>query len=169
MAREFRAVRAPRMAKNWDGVTGARATLTTTQAALFGIGFSSTFARTLLRLRGQFLLSAIPNAAADDDVVGLGFGIVSTDAAVAGGTALPSPLGDPGWPWVWHGYFPLIDQAATAADDKAIGNFVRLIVDSKAMRKMRSNESLVMIGHLSEGEYASVSIAGGIRVLFGGP
>ena len=107
-------------------------------------------------------------AAADDDVVaGLGLGIVSSDAAVVGGALVPSPLADADWGgWIWHRYVPLL-ASAIGNDGTDIGVFDAIEVDSKAMRKIKVNETLVFIGAVDNVDMTSVVVTGGIRVLFG--
>ncbi len=163
-----RQVRSRPMLKTWTGVTmGETSILSTTQAALGGIGITVSSRSTLLRIRGNILVKATPDAIGDDAVAGLGIAIVSTDALVVGGTSLPGPLGDPDWPgWIWHQYVPLMAGSASLGGDD-IGSFVRVPVDSKAMRKMGPNESIAVIGHLSAVTYAAVVVNGGFRFLFG--
>ena len=164
MARKFD--RSRPMQKTWGGVTGTQDSLTATQALLWGTGFTVSSVSTLLRLRGSYIIKGTPDAVVDDVVVGIGIGIVSTDAAAVGGVSVPSPLGDPDWSWVWHQYVALA-AGQTALLGQDIGSVVRGEIDSKAMRKMKPNESLVIVGQLSTSDYASVIINGGLRVLFG--
>ena len=165
MARQFNRTRP--MQKSWLGANfGATSINATAQAVLGAFQFTVSSSSTLLRIRGNLLVKATPDAVADNTVVGLGMGIITTDAATIGGTSVPGPLGDPDWDWVWHQYVPLdAGQAALAGDD--IGTFVRVPIDSKAMRKMKTNESLVLIGHAANSNFGALVVSGGMRALFG--
>ena len=67
--------------------------------------------------------------------VALGIGIVSADAFAVGSTAMPGPITDPGWDWMYVNYFGAITGATTT--EVFEGNaFRNLVVDTKAMRKI---------------------------------
>ena len=154
------------MDKNWDGGFFGEEAVTTAQKVHGGIGFSVTGKATILRIRGNWLIKGTPDAVSDDMVIGLGIMIVSTDSATVGGTSVPSPLGDPGSPWLWHQYVPLM-AGQTALLGQDIGSMVRGEIDTKAMRKIGPNQSLVFISNENGGGYASVALSVGFRVLFG--
>jgi len=116
-------------------------------------------------LRGELLVSASPNAAGDGDVAAFGFIVVSEAAAAVGGTSVPGPILNPEADWIWHSYVPLRSLAATAADDTAIGCFSRVLIDSKAMRRVKKDQEVIFVTELSTGEFASVIVTGGIRAL----
>jgi len=149
--------------KEWGGGPFAITTLTTTQAVLATFSESGS-PSTILRIRGWVTVKGTPNATGDDDVVGLGIIIVELAAASAGGVSVPGPINDEGSPWIWHQYVPLqAGSAGLLGDD--IGSVVRVEIDSKAMRKMGINQRLILVGELTTGEYAFVSVNGGFRAL----
>ena len=151
-----------RPTRNWIGGPFALTSLTATQSILAQITVGE--AETIVRIRGFYLIKAIPDAATDDEVVGLGLIVVSDQAAAAGGTSVPGPIATIGVQWLWHNYVPLnAGQAALSGAD--LGSMVRGVIDSKAMRKMGPNDSLVLIGELSTGLYSAVEVNGGFRVL----
>jgi len=165
MAREFRGG-ARRMQKTWTGITFNETAVGTTQAIMGAISIAASTAQTVLRMRGVVLIKGTPDALADDDTVGLGIGIFSTDAVAVGGVSLPEPLGDANTDWLWHQYVPLLaGQAALLGQD--IGSIVRVEIDSKAMRRMKANQSLVLMAIRSPGNYAACVLNGGLRVLLG--
>jgi len=156
--------------KSWSGVFSAgQSGLTTTQAGLVSISIAENAPReTLLRSRGNVLLSATPDAATDSDMVGLGLIVVHSNAVAVGGTALPGPLNDMGADWLWHQFVPLNAGGDTALDDPSFGQYTRYIeIDSRAMRRVPPDHEVVLMGELSVGDFASVIFQAGIRLLFG--
>ncbi len=149
--------------KEWTGLNFGFVSLSATQAVVGSVVHDVM--ETVLRIRGNLLLVATANAAQDDDVAGLGFIVASDNAIAAGGASLPGPINDPDAPWLWHQYVPLGVVAVTAADDTAIGTFARVEIDSRAMRKATRNEGVVFMAELSTGEFASIQMTGGFRVL----
>ena len=88
-------------------------------------------------------LPAITAAFDGFSLVAAGIGIVSTDAAGIGATAMPSPLDDADWPgWVWYYSGAAIVQPSTGELANNPVASIRLPVDSKAMRKWGINETL---------------------------
>ncbi len=109
-----------------------------------GTSTLSASAGTLVRSRGEIVLSIDGPADGDKHVVGVGL-MVASDAQVAGGIAgFPSPIGATDADWFWHSFVPLQSQSAT--QDQALGDQVaRVIIDSKAMRKVKQNDNLVIV------------------------
>ena len=80
------------------------------------------------------------------DTIGItwGLGIVSTDAATLGATALPDPAGDSDFPWLWWGDMFL--RSHNAGHEEAWGlSAQKLEVDTKAMRRVKPSESLIWV------------------------
>ena len=101
---------------------------------------------TLVRVRGHltaFLLSA--TAAGDGFAVGIGIGLVTNDAFAAGAGSIPDPIDDADDDmWLYHRFFFL--QSPLAAIAPSAGDRVGAIefeIDSKAMRKWTSDQTLV--------------------------
>ena len=99
---------------------------------------------TIMRTRG--MLSIGPqNSAADVEVVGaFGVGIVSTEAFNAGVASIPEPFTDADWGgwFVWQAFsFELLFDDATGV---MTPNW-NIEINSKAMRKVGPNESVVFI------------------------
>jgi len=166
MARRTFSARGPRVSKHWSGADtgGSGIVLTVTQALiLFFVAAGDPF--TVLRSRGNIFVTATPDAADDDDVIGFGI-IVATDQAVAaGGASLPGPIADPDADWLWHQYVPMSARALTAYAGDAIGLNARVEIDSKAMRRGTTNQQTVLIGELSSGQFSSVIAHAGFRLL----
>ena len=91
-------------------------------------------------------LPAITAAFDGFSLVSAGIGIVSTDAAAIGITAMPTPLADADWPgWVWFYSGAAIVQPSTGELANNPVASVRLPIDSKAMRKWGINEILFAV------------------------
>jgi len=121
---------------------------------------------TVIRLRGQIRVSGIPNAAADNDVIGLGIIVVSDAAFGVGGLSVPGPIADPDAPWIWHQYVPIDVVSETVAKDTSLGALVTVEVDSKAMRRFGANETLIIVGEIATPQtFSSVVVNGGVRAL----
>ena len=121
----------------------------------------------MLRTRGEFLIHAVPNAAADNDVLGIGLIVATVQAVTAGGASLPGPISNVDAEWAWHTFVPFDAISLTAADPNARSVVVRIPLDSKAMRKLGTNQSYALIAELSTGTFANVEVIGGFRVLIG--
>jgi len=99
---------------------------------------------TVIRVRGE--LAHNPQAfSADLDYAGaVGFAIVSTDAFAAGVASIPGPVSDPGWDgwFLWTGFSYHL-EFSDATGVSPMSKYQTL--DSKAMRKITANETLVVI------------------------
>ena len=164
MPRSFRRSSTAR-SRTWAGALVSATALSTTQAILTSFSLSTDFEETLLRLRGELLAVAVPNAAADEVVLGLGLIVVQQAAAAAGGTSVPGPLNDQNANWQWHMTVPLFDSISSSGSVASIGLNARIHVDSKAMRKIAADQEIVLVGELNSSSMASVEVIGGIRVL----
>ncbi len=142
--------RGSRMLKGWLGFGGSSLDFTA-NSTLMVQTVDFTGPGTILRMLWEYVISPISAAAitADDSaLLTVGVGIVSTDAATLGFTAMPDPFDDADYPWLyWRGHAMHYRIAgATAADSSGISGDVRVSVDVKSMRKIKSKESLVIVG-----------------------
>ncbi len=147
---------------DWGGFVFGSTTLSSTQVILGSL--VDIEAITIVRLRGEILIKGTPDAIADDAVVGLGMIVVSDASAAVGGVSVPGPIADLGAPWVWHRFVSLAAGSTGLLGDD-LGSVVRVMVDSKAMRKLGPAESLILVGETSTNDYSVVSANGGIRGL----
>ena len=123
---------------------------------------------TIVRLRGGVRVHL--NSA---DAIGAGFfgamgiGIVTQPAFAAGGAALPGPLTEANWDgWLWHNFFDIRAVTATIADGvNAAGASLWLPIDSKAMRKIETEEILFGITEVVESVNATMEQQADTRVL----
>ena len=152
----------------WSGNFFDEAALTGTQSVISsmlaptGVGAAR---QTLLRTRGSLVVLGTPDAAGDSEIVGLGVIVVQQAAAAVGGASVPGPLNDPDANWLWHQFVGLNAMGATGETPTSVSAIVRVEIDSKAMRKVAIDQELIMIGELATGEFASVIVTGGWRVL----
>ena len=139
----------PRRAVVWGEGTGSSVVTTISTSAKTFLGSSVTFGEKTTIIRQRGMLTAIlrtTNGAGAGFHCGLGVGVISADALAVGVTAVPGPLTDMGWPWLIHRIFDVNSVTATVADGaNAVGCFLRLEIDSKAMRKVGPNEAIVAV------------------------
>ena len=127
---------------------------------------------TIVRIRGVMTFQLDLATAAGNGLSGaVGIGLVSQEAFAAGVASIPGPFDQPEWKgWMWHHYFSIRGVAAQSAGADVARNVsadLRLEIDSKAMRKMGSNETLFgIIDVEAEDGTASMAVVADTRVLF---
>ena len=105
-----------------------------------------------MRIRGQldFMLT-LATAAGDGFQGAFGIGIATTTAIVAGVGSVPTPIteqGDENWLY-WHA-LSIHNPVVSSAEINGQGPYQRLIVDTKAMRKLPDGMSLYAIAEVVE-------------------
>ena len=158
--------------KQWSSIPGLSTTLSTDQLLGGGIlGFTEP--ATVLRMisGGGLIMFDSTRQLADRFDFGYAIGVVSSDAAALGVTALPDPLGEPEYPWLyWHPFSLRSEEASTEASDFLGAAVYRMpAFDSRSMRKMKPGESLVMLLDCQGafGAPATVVSLESVRVLLG--
>jgi len=104
----------------------------------------------------------------DEMTLTWGLGIVSSDAFAAGVAGMPDPAGDVGYPWLWWHSMHLFSYVA--AGEEAFGvTAQRAEVDTKAMRRIKPDQTLLMLCQVSNvvGAVAVDITFGQLRVLVG--
>ncbi len=142
MGRDFQ--RGARMSKHWDFIPAISVAFTGDNPALGG---SIAFARaqTVIRMIGSYTITATTVVSAQDSAdIGLAIGVISTDAFVAGASAVPDPLGEPDYPWLFWADESLMWPTAVSDQGNVAGS-VRRYFDIKSMRKLKPRESLAVI------------------------
>jgi len=139
--------------------------VTTTAALLSASAFAD--AGTIVRIRGFIAVELDATAVDEKLAVAVGIASVSTAAAAAGVVSLPTPFTEEAYPWIWHSYFIVMSGAGASLGVDYAGLFHRIEVDSKAMRKVKLNESLVGVSEVAVGndQGGTHNVIGGIRVL----
>ncbi len=132
-------------------------------------------ALTLIRTRGEFVGWLTAATAGSDGFHGaMGIAKATTAALVAGVASVPTPLTEDAWEgWLYHRYFALLAggtiASATAAQQADQVNptsaSIRLEVDSKAMRKINTDESFFVVTEVVEHGTASMQWTFNSRLL----
>ena len=129
--------------KQWDGIPGILRD-SASEGTATGGGLSFVQSVTILRCRTSVILQFDETRQAGDQMdVGLGLAIVSTDAATLGATAVPDPLEEPEFPWLYW-----VDQHLECINTGSTydpGSSLRWEVDTKAMRKVKPSETLIWV------------------------
>ncbi len=100
---------------------------------------------TIVRTRGILCIGSDQTGATEDQVGAFGVGIVSEQARAAGAASIPGPVSEA----IWDGWFVhqfMINRFVNVTGVGVDANFVKTIeIDSKAMRKVDSNDDLVLM------------------------
>jgi len=120
---------------------------------------------TIVRLRGYVELVVSTSTAALDGFNGaLGIGIVSTPAFTIGVTAVPAPVDEIEWEgWMWHQFFSI--HSSTTVPSDAYWQRLFFDIDSKAMRKINAEETLMAVIQVFETGTATMSVRLATRML----
>ena len=169
-SRGFRARTTPRRATAWDqgpqevdrvhSASEVKIWSSTVVPAISGL--------TVIRVRGYITATLLTAAAAGDGFFGaFGLAIVTTAAATAGVSAVPTPITEDDWDgWFWHQYFDVRATTATIADGvNAAGARFAKDIDSKAMRKFPDEMTMIGVSEVIESGAASVEVQSQTRVL----
>jgi len=147
-SRRTNLARTPRRARIWTGTAIALAQLPPGNS-LVTLVAEATFAiqgkPTIARMRGElFVMFDQSGAAAGEKViVSCGIGLVNTQSVV--GAAVPLPRTDidwGGWMWLEHTCLAQPDTAMVVQNDQT---WKRIDIDSKSMRKVPNNMTLVLV------------------------
>jgi len=131
------------MSKHWHVLPAASRNLTT-DATVAGGGLALTGPWTCIRMLGEYIIGAdaVPTAQ-DQACVSVGIGVVSTDAFTLGATALPDPIGEPDYPWLYwaqHDFFFLTTDVLAN-----VMGAIRVPFDIRSMRKLKPRETLGVV------------------------
>ncbi len=158
--------RSQRMQKRWTQITGSTFGMTV-NATFAGGGLDFTEAQTVLRMLGEYILvpTSIPTAG-DHGTYTVGIGIVSSDAFALGSTAMPDPITEPDFPWLYWASHDVLSRTAEQ-DPSSPGAALRHSFDIRSMRKVKPRETLVFVGQWSIAAGAPEWTAGNapVRVL----
>ncbi len=134
-----------------------------TTAPLVFVDFNAPF--TIMRIRG--IIQVQLNAAAVNEraLIAFGIGIVTTDARAAG--TVPDPAQEPEFPWMWYGYAAVSSLNEAAIQPDALSAILE--VDTKAMRKVKPGQSVMLVGQVcsSQDQGGSFDVQAGLRFLLG--
>ena len=151
--------------ENGPGDISTPVQITSDTAFILGAGQVFLFdGDTVVRIRGSLLLALTTITADGDGYVGaVGIGIVSAPAFAVGASAVPTPVSESEWEgWMWHQMLNVVGQAGSSG----IGpSFQRVEIDSKAMRKVGTEEVIYMAVELIETGTAVAEIVANTRML----
>jgi len=139
--------RGPRRSKVWSGASTALQNLapaTASTIAIFTEGQIENLGKpTLARVRGTWLAYEDVSVGIEPALmeVALGITVVSTKAFTIGVTALPTPITNPEWPWLYWDSMYIGSENVDSVPFPAINR----VVDSKAMRKLPPGSTLIAV------------------------
>ena len=141
-----------RKAKQWTAIGLGSAAFTGSTTTLLG-SLAFTEASTVLRMIGEYMIYRTGAVVKFDSMhFGMGIGVVSSDAATVGGTAVPDPIDDPDYPWLYWAQHTLTFRGTETEPEALDGSgFVRQAFDVKSMRKLKPKESLALVVQTVDG------------------
>ena len=162
--------RFPRQDKEWSFIPALSQAITASGTQSGG-GIAVADSRTVLRMLGSYLILPEGTLAIGDQYgIGIGIGVVSSDAFTLGSSALPDPLGEPEYPWLfWVDHQIAIVSATLIENTNSDAAVVRGSFDVRSMRKMKPQQTLAMVVQASvlAGSVDVRVMLGRTRVLFG--
>jgi len=128
-------------------------------------GVTITGAATVVRIRGEMFAELDATAVNERAIISVGAIVVNEVAFALGITGLPGPFTQGADDWMWHGYLNVSSGQEGATAENSL--FDRLTIDTKAMRKMKSDEVLAFIAEIagSSDQGGHLTLMGGLRVL----
>jgi len=159
-----RSTRAPRRKTVWVGAADAAPVAVANNTSVLISSFSpddlGILAATVVRTRGRVLVRPTAFGADQSFDGAYGLGVVSDEAFVAGAASIPRPFDDDDWTgWMVHGYWSEHLEFQGAQSEMIVESRP---IDSKAMRKIRPNETLVWV---AESRAGNVTVQIPARVL----
>ncbi len=156
------------------GVALADASLTSftsSASAIVGLGQASgdQDGQTIARVRGLLEVFLTASTAAGDGYFGaVAIGIVSAPAFAAGVASVPTPLTEIEWEgWLWFSYFGVHAPGAGTASSSEVRQ--RVVIDSRAMRKVGSAEVVYVAAEVVEAGTATMLMRVATRMLVMAP
>jgi len=133
-----------RMQKHWHSIPGNSVAAAANGTFLMGtLALTGPF--TVVRMLGDYAIGITSAPAALDEVaIAFGIGVVSSDAATVGPSALPDPFGEPDYPWLFWAEHWLFWTSTGTGPASAVSN-VRRSFDIRSMRKLKPRESLIFV------------------------
>ena len=132
------------MRKHWLSIGGGAVELTANSITLVNsVLFEDAF--TVLRMLGGFVINpTIAPSLGDRALVTVGIGVVSDAAVAVGSTAMPGPLTEAAFPWLYWEVVPM-SFPSTAIDPSSVTASARIKFDIRSMRKIKPEESVVVV------------------------
>ena len=147
LRRGFSGPRGARRATEWTGTLEAAVTFTGVGAGAKSLLLTADqlAPSTIVRTRGIVTLKSDQFAASEDQIGALGVAVVTTTAAGVGVTAMPGPMSDESSDkfYVLEMFGNTMQLGSAVGFDPRFG--ITREIDSKAMRKVDNEETLVVI------------------------
>jgi len=114
---------------------------------------------TIVRVRALLSVGSDQTAASENPAGAVGMLVVSDEARIAGASAIPDPVLDSGSPWfVWQPFnSSFVFGDATGFIESANSQYM---IDSKAMRKVGTNEDVAIMAEEVNNVGATVQLTG---------
>ena len=157
--------------KQWTEMSGQSTTISSDITTLLGTPLDFLEPGTILRCRGAVQAGFDATVQVNDEIdLTFGLGIISTNASNGAVAGMPGPAGQVSFPWLWWGTIHLKSTLASGVPGSGSGSgFWRLDIDTKAMRKIKPFESLVMLcqSEASAGAPVTSLVLHNMRILIG--
>ena len=160
------------VARTWDAGPGGVAVtaISATEDNILGAGITPVAGAgelTILRTRGilDFFIRGGATADGDGFFGAVGICIVSATAFGVGITAVPLPVTDISYPWMWHSFLSIHQQETGSGIAGWQGSHQRIMIDSKAMRKFNGEQVAVAVMEVTEIGGATASVFLDTRIL----
>ncbi len=129
--------------------------------------FTADEAETVLRTHGFVAAELNAGGVSERATIAVGLAIISARSASVGATAVPRPATDGSYPWLWHGWLFITSGAEAAIVNENLLD--RRDIDSKAMRKVKEDEVMVLVLEVCESvdQAGEARVDAGLRVLTG--
>jgi len=152
--------RGARRRTHWFSVFGG-ATETSSVVRILWTSVGSNEGETIVRVRGILALTLLAATSIGDGYEGaFGIAVVTTAAAAGGSGSVPTPLTEAGWDgWLLHRFFSVRSNLGGEPDGQV------LELDSKAMRKLTADESLVGVTEVEETGTSQLLLSNRVRIL----
>ena len=109
-----------------------------------GLAFGDA-GNTIMRMIGEYILMpATAPVVADAADVTIGIGFVSGDAFTLGASAVPDPVSEPEYPWLYWKVHP-VRFGSTDLDPSGMAGTVRATFDVKSKQKAQANHTLAFV------------------------
>ena len=134
---------------NWVNFSDSNAAVDLAEGTV-GIGVTALLAvaaNTLVRIRGAVMVQLNPAAVNERAVVELGICVVGAPAFTAGSGSVPTPITESAYPFIWRGQGLISSGQETAVVNEFLLD--RVMVDSKAMRKLKIDEAIILVAEVA--------------------
>ena len=157
----------PKRFYEWEGAafSGTAATGSAVAFVIVPVAFIQEMqSPTVVRIRGNLTLTLGGDIAGDEVVAACGIELLPTNVT----SQFEFPHTDANSSrWLWHQYVPMFSLASTTTGPYEMSKTVRVMIDTKAMRKASDNDDLLLVvQNVVAVATVDIRVVGGIRTLF---